>query len=188
MKLLQILFFIFSINISANSSILMDHPAPNGFKWSNCGPKETNFLLPDNWFLKIEKTSQIYAVFISKEKIINNENFLTGLTVNAITNVNTISKLKPTEYSKKFIVNFLSSIRKHNGKLYKEPQSYINGDFTIYQFDSRDDITVMFHILLANDKKDILYIVFFEAPVHSWENDWKIGKTIIDNMIIDDEI
>lgn len=182
------LFFIFSINIFANSSILIDHPSPNGFKWSNCGPKKTNFLLPNDWFLQIEKNDQVHAVFISKEQIINNQNFLTGLSVNSILNVSRKSKLKPTEYSKKFIVNFLSSIKKHNGKLYKEPQSYLNGDFTIYQFDSRDDIAVMFHILLANDKKDILYIVFFEAPVHSWEEDWKIGKIIIDNMIIDDEI
>lgn len=188
MQLFKILLLVSFISLYANSSVKDKHPAPEGFKWSDCGQKETNFLIPNNWFLKIEKNKDVYGVMISKEEIKNGKNFLTGLTVNEISNVSKKSKLKPTEYAKEFIVNFLESIKQYNGRLYKKPKAYQNGDFIIYQTDSKDDIAVMYHMLLANDKKDILYIVLFEAPVNKWEKDWQIGKVIIDNMIIDDEI
>lgn len=188
MKFIKIILLFILLITQANASKQNENSAPEGFKWSQSGPKETNFLMPNNWFLKIENTESAYGIIISKEEIKNNKNFSTGLTVNVISNISKKSNLKATEYSKKFIVNFLELIKQYNGKLYKKPKVYQNGDFTIYQIVSKDDIAVMYHMLLANNKKDILYIILFEAPRQEWNKNWEIGKIIIDNMIIDDEI
>ncbi len=47
---------------------------------------------------------------------------------------------------------------------------------------------VMQELAVANPKTNTLYLFIFESPESDWNAAWKIGKQIMDNLAIDDEI
>jgi hypothetical protein len=44
------------------------------------------------------------------------------------------------------------------------------------------------NLTVANPKTNTLYLFIFESPVSEWDNAWKLGKQIMDDLAIDDEI
>jgi len=42
--------------------------------------------------------------------------------------------------------------------------------------------------MVANPKTNTLYLFIFESPETNWDSAWKIGKQILDSLVIDDEI
>ena len=41
---------------------------------------------------------------------------------------------------------------------------------------------------IANDKTGTLYVILFGAPESEWDKAWKIGKTMLNPIFLDDEI
>lgn len=182
-----VLLIIFITQI--NASTLNNPPPPKNFSWSNSGPHRSNFLLPKNWFLNIKTHKNVYKITISKEDSTKKTKYETAFTADVIKNVKKTTELEPTAYAKRFVNHFYESIKyKTNGMPYNKPSIKQEGDFRIYTIRFKDDISIMHHVLLANNKKDILYMILFESPESQWNKNYRIGKIILENMIIDDEL
>jgi hypothetical protein len=49
--------------------------------------------------------------------------------------------------------------------------------------------TIMMRALtIANPKTNTLYLFIFESPIDNRDEAWKLGKQIIDNLAIDDDV
>lgn len=43
-------------------------------------------------------------------------------------------------------------------------------------------------MLVTNDNTDSLFIMLFESPLKQWDEEWKIGYSIMNNLRLDAEI
>jgi hypothetical protein len=107
------------------------------------------------------------------------------LSINVIKNISKKTSVTPSKYSKKFI-----SIVFHDKEkiIIKKPWQFRNNDLTSYSIQFKDNIKTMHLLLIANDKTDTLFIMWFESPPNSWDKNWKIGNTILNNLQIDEKI
>lgn len=168
------------------STFLFASPeAPKGFKWANSGPGESNFLIPKKWFLKIEKLDGTFALFITKEKIEDGKEFKTGFSLNAINRISKKAKVLPSKYAERFISYIVT---KMNKEIIQKPWKRKNKMFTSYGMQYKDNVKTMHYLLIANDSTDTLFITWFESPPDEWDDAWKIGNTILNNLLLDSEI
>jgi hypothetical protein len=43
-------------------------------------------------------------------------------------------------------------------------------------------------LAVANPKTNTLYLLIFESPEPDWDSAWKLGKQIVDKLVLDDNI
>jgi len=156
---------------------------PDGFSWADTGPQESDFLKPDDWFLKIEEVKGIYAVFITKEKIENGKEFQTGFSLNVIKNIKKKTNVAPSLYAQAFVEQATK-----DKVITKSPWAVNAGPFKGFGVQVKDSVKTMHYMLIANDKTNTLFIAFFESPPNEWNEAWKIGQVIFNNMKLDDQI
>jgi hypothetical protein len=149
--------------------------APSGYTWKICPKIKGAFLFPYGWHFK----HQTEGYFITKEKIESDKSrFLTGLTVNVIKNIPGKAKVLPSQYIK-VIQSKKVLIKKWTNKM---------GPFNGYGCEYKSKGSVIYNLLIANDKTGTLYLILYEAPENEWEEAWKIGAPILKKLYIDDEI
>lgn len=158
-------------------------PIKEGFSWAKSGPGETDFLVPNGWFLKTEQHKGTYAVFITKEDLSKVKEFQTGFSVNVIGNIVKKTGSKPSEYAQAFI-----SLSVKNKEVVQKPWMFESGKIKGFGIQVKDEVKIMHYLLLANDVTDTLFITFFESPPSEWKEAWSIGENILNNLKIDDEV
>jgi hypothetical protein len=62
------------------------------------------------------------------------------------------------------------------------------GPFKQFGCDYKDSESVVHNLTIANPKTNTLYLFIFESPIPGSESAWKLGKPIMDNLAIDDDI
>lgn len=159
-----------------------DRPAPPpGFAWEEIPELKAAFLRPNGWFFKREKGEGTLAYFITKESIENGGEFQTGLTVNVFLR----KKGSAVETAKEYIDQLTT--KKHG-----EEWARNVGQFKEFGCLTRDTdasgTTVLQTLMVANPKTNTLYLFIFESPEANWDSAWKIGKPIIDSLVLDDGI
>ncbi len=157
----------------------------NDFLWSSSGPGESDFLSPKDWFVKRENKGNTYAVFITKEDIDKNGVFQTGLTVNVIKGISAKTGDAASLYAHKFIT---LAAQKEKNKVIVKPWLVEAGPFKGYGVRVQDKVKILHYILIANDKKDTLFLIIFEAKPEDWDDAWRYGEVILNNMKLDDEV
>jgi hypothetical protein len=159
-----------------------DLPAPpTGFAWQEIPELKAAFLRPNGWFFKREQAKDALAYFITKESIENGGEFQIGLTVNVFRH-----KKDSAVETAKYYVDQLTT-KRHGEKWARDV-----GPFKEFGCLTRDTdaggTTVLQTLMVANPKTNTLYLFIFESTQANWDSAWKTGKTIIDSLIIDDEI
>jgi hypothetical protein len=153
---------------------------PTGFAWQEIPELKAAVLRPSGWFFKREETKGTKAYFITKESIEDGGEFQTGLTVNVFQH----KKGSAVESAKVFIDQLAA--KKHGEEWAKDV-----GPFKEFGCLTRDTdasgTTVVQTLMVANPKTNTLYLFIFESPEPSWDSAWKVGKTIFDSLILDDE-
>jgi hypothetical protein len=156
-------------------------PPPPGFTWQQIPELKAAFLRPNGWFFKREENKETLAYFVTKENIENNGQFQTGLTVNVFR----LKKDTAVEKGKGFIDQLAA--KKHGEKWARDM-----GPFKEFGCLTRDTdpsgTTGVQTLMVANPKTNRLYLFIFESPEANWDSAWKIGKQIMDLLVIDDEI
>jgi hypothetical protein len=169
-------------SLFAHAGPATDLPAPPaGFTWQEIPELKAAFLRPKSWFFKREEGKDTLAYFITKESIENGGEFQTGLTVNVFRH-----KKDSAVETAKYYVDQLAA-KKHGEKRARDV-----GPFKEFGCLTRDTdasgTSVVQTLMVANPKTNTLYLFIFGSPETNWDSAWKIGKQIMDSLVIDDEI
>lgn len=180
LKRLFVLALLVTFTLQILPAIDLPTPPP-GFTWQEVPELKAAFLRPTGWFFKREEQKGTLAYFITEEDIAKNGEFQTGLTVNVFH-----LKKDPAVDRAKDMIDQLAN-QKHGEKWSRE-----FGPFREFGLDCKDtDATgtaVIHYLTVANPKTNTLYLFIFESPEASWNEAWKFGKQIMDNLALDDEV
>lgn len=154
---------------------------PDGFTWQEIPELKAALLKPNGWFFKREEQQGTLAYFLTKENLEQNDRFDTGLTVNVFR----LKKDAAVEKGKALIDNMALQ---HHVKAWAR----VFGPFQEFGCELKDTDatgTILMHALtIANPKTNTLYLFIFESPIDSWDEAWKIGSQIMDNLALDDDV
>lgn len=155
-------------------------PPPPGFTWQEIPELKAALLRPDGWFFKREKSKDTVAYFITKENIENNGEFQTGLTVNVFR----LKKDSSVEKAKIFIDQLAT---KKGGEKWAKDVGVFKEFGCLTRDTDASGTTVVQTLMVANPKTNTLYLFVFESPQANWDSAWKVGKQILDSLVIDDQ-
>ena len=160
-----------------------DVPAPPpGFTWQKAPELKAAFLRPAGWFFKREEEKGTLAYFITKEDIAKNGQFQTGLTVNVFH-----LKQDSAVARAKDLIDQLATEKKSSEKWARDFGPFKEFGCRFEDTDPSGTIVAQ-NLTIANPKTNTMYFFVFESPKSEWDGAWKIGKVIMDNLAIDDEI
>jgi hypothetical protein len=154
---------------------------PDGFSWQKVPEIKAAFLKPTGWFFKEERVTGSLALFITKENIGENGQFQTGLTVNVFH----LKKDSAIDRGRALIENLATN---HGGKALQQTFGPFQEFSSLVTISGSTPQTKMYALTVANPKTNTLYMFIFESPESEWESAWKIGKPIIDELALDDEL
>jgi len=157
-------------------------PAPalaQGYSWAFL--PEISLALPvwSDWNFKKEQDQTTNAYFVSQENIDTDGTFNTGLSIIVLhdksKNAAQIAKGMPATMLAQTQITSASEVTKRT-----------EGNLTFYEFQyeasfSTYDATV-YNRIVANTATNTLYIITFESPHAQWEEAWKIGQVMIEQM------
>jgi len=156
----------------------IDLPSPPaGFTWQQIPELKAAVLKPNGWFFKQEEQNGTLAYFITKENIGQGGDFNTGITVNVFRGLEDSA----VQHGQTLIEQIATKM--HGAKWAQSA-----GPFQEFGCDAKDSESVMHYLAIANPKTNTLYLFIFERPVPDWENAWKLGKQIMDNLALDDSV
>lgn len=150
---------------------------PPGFTWQQVPELKAAFLKPDGWFFQQEEQKGTRAYFITKENIEHGGDFSTGLTVNVFRGL----KEPSVSHGEQLIDQIVSQTN-------CEKWGRTVGSFQEFGCNAKDSQSVMRYLTVANPRTNTLYFFIFESPVAEWDDAWRLGKQIMDNLAIDGDI
>lgn len=154
---------------------------PGGFTWQEVPELKAAILKPDGWFFKKESDKGTLAYFITKEDLNKSDQFSTGLTVNVFH----LKQDSAVDHGKDLINNMASQ---HHVKPWIQSFGPFQ-EFGCLLKDTDTTGTIVMHALaVANPKTNTLYLFIFESPESDWDAAWKLGKQIMDTLVLDNEI
>lgn len=158
-------------------------PAPDGFSWHIASNGVGAFLKPDGWFVKEESQEETNALFITKENIDTDGVFLTGMSINQINNLSTVSKLAPSQYAA-FLISKVAKGKEvlKSGVVEGNPL-----DMHVVRIlsDNAGVPTVIHYLSFGLDSKDQMYVINFESPESEWEANYQEASVMLNIFLID---
>ena len=156
--------------------------APEGYKWYESKHGVGTFLKPKGWYIKEDETKGTKALFITKQKIKKNGVFVTGLTVNQVPDFHKNTGKIPSEYAKGFIAQLIKSNKAI--KVFNLPRGKTVMHGAQIQTTGDGLTTRMHYLAFGNDVEDKLYLIWFEAPEITWDDDFRKAAPILNMFIL----
>lgn len=175
---------LFSVCVAAQQSALPK--PPQGYSWEWCWEIKAAFLKPDGWFFKKDRKGDTPGFFITRENLVKEGSFKTGLTVNVIPKIPAKKNISAYEFTRKFRDEARKSV-KFIREWDKDMGPFRSVGF-LYEKDDKDGAFKVHSLLISNDGTGTVYLVTFEAPSVEWEAAWKIAEPVIKLLYIDDTI
>lgn len=189
-----IFLFMASVAFADDVSFFEKHlgKAPEGFEWTLCHGGFLAIRKPKNWFFKEEGPSKngTLACFVTKEDFSNNKEFETGFTINIIRGMLEKAKVLPSVYAKNFIAKMAKETKEKGEKIdlfrvneNKQLKGFIlRTTRTLLNNKNEPKLTTVHNFVVANDQTGTIYIALFESPTESWDDAWKIGEKITEQL------
>ncbi len=181
------LFFGVILNAQDNSSDLskkFPNP-PEGFTWKSLSEIKGYLLIPAGWYFNYEKEGDTHAYFFTKENYKITGQYITGVSINAVTNLKNIN---PKKYLKEYIKQLEQTV-----KIISKSKETKFGPFsqyiircTVYSKKLKKNIK-MHIVLIANLKTNCLYFIIFETLEELWDINWQKGKVILRDIGINNK-
>lgn len=153
--------------------------APKGYVWQEFREVHAAILKPKKWH-----TSKVmlenHSIFrLTREKVTDNQEFLTGLTLHVFRDVPGVMQMSPSELAEKYLSDYAMDkqtlevfVPKLSGNMIQSGGTYRNR--MTLRGKTR---SFKIHITaLANDESGTLYILVYACPVSQWD---KFLDTII---------
>ncbi len=186
-KLTAIAILIIFAILSGSFLCAEQKKAPKGFYWQRIKKLNCSFPVPYGWFVTEEERDGIVAVFISKENVAELGKFETGLTANVYRKMKNIDADK---YAQQFRMNIIDTKDVDNSALWdnrKGPLHIYSCKYFLEKTDSRKALTTQL-LTIVNKESNTLYILWFESPTESWEENWEIGKILLGQIVFDENM
>ncbi len=155
-------------------------PPPAGFEWQRVPEIKAAFLRPSGWFFKRDPDRGKLAFYISKEDINRGGHFDTGLTVVGYPRLKDMSA---ADFAQRYVRGFA---RQH---VVERVWDASMGPFAAWgcRVTTKDGVTTMHQLMIANPKTNSAYLIIFESPAAEWSQSWTVGNEIIRRLYLDDE-
>jgi hypothetical protein len=181
----RLLKILCGMTISILPIYAAENPAPpDGFTWQLLKQIRARVPKPDGWHYKHARMNGGEGFFISRENIDKHGSFSTGLSINLHKGVRRKAGVPPSEYS-------AATLRGAKMKHGVEGETPIaRGDLkgVSYRFNftpKGHPKRTMQSMDLYDDEKDILLVLFFEAPSSEWDDAWKLGKVMMEKFTLE---
>jgi len=178
--------FHFALLLLLSPLVLAGEPPtpPTGYDWVTYEEGKLSVLCPQSWFVKKEVQNDTIALFVSKEDIDkNNGLFQTGFSMNYMQRVSTHVHASPSTYAS----GLIATIAKLHPPVLKNETAHPAPGISTFTLrindNSRLQITTEY-LVVADDPRDTMRVISFEAPAEEWDAAWKIGDTMLKNLIL----
>ncbi len=186
--LLTVLFFINSkksvspATIKSNSG---ETPiTDNNYTLQKCGNTDLHLLMPNNWFYKPETVGDTEACFITKEKLTTSDDvFKTGISVNRLTNISQKRSMTANEYAEAYIDLIETNAQKY-GFVKVDKVVSTNSSFPTWARYAQANDFKMYFLALVDEANDTVYIITFESPIATWDQEFPVAEKVLSNIAI----
>lgn len=160
---------------------------PKGFSWKRFEGIQALLLVPRGWHVKERKDKGAVSVLIAKDKIGDDDDFMTGFSLNAVKDIPSRYKMPPSEYA--FLLMEKKRQEGESKGLGASPEDRrFKGYRGFFRFGSEPaGKKVQYVIVLGNDVTGTIYMISFESPEDKWDEAWKTGSVILNNLVLDEK-
>jgi len=185
------LFLMVAVPLIGGENDLRDPPPFYSWQW--CDEIQAGLLKPDGWHYMQSEINGNPVFLITEDPVENNSQFNVGFQLTVIRDAQNLNDSKdPKKAAKEFIegiVSIASTIHERNDLPYG---SGIGGHSAIMQYTvpfgpEKEVEFVSFNLVLLNPETNTLYLVVFLSPLSKWDDSWKKGETISQQMVLDFE-
>jgi hypothetical protein len=164
-------------------------PAPKNFKWVKILKDQSALLQPDGWFYREDHSKGTDAYFVTKEEVKDGGSFSTGLSLNVIYNIPKKAKVKPSEYA----LLMTKNIKEERDEVLMQKMQKAEESLSLFFLRVKDmkpgfGNVIIHYFLISNDQTGTLWMFWFEAPEKEWDEAWKTGSVLLNNLPIESEI
>jgi hypothetical protein len=152
-------------------------PSPEGFSWFTSKSGVGSFLKPEGWHTKEETDKNTDAVFITKENLEANGQFITGMTVNKFNNWSQSNKSKPSQYAEAFVAKSATTGTVLINTIVKGNQ--VDMHVVRVLSDNAGTLTIVHYLAVGFDSNDELYLIIYESPESDWDTNYKQSKEML---------
>lgn len=159
---------------------------PVGFRWQLLPEINGALLLPYTWSYKTETSRDAQAYFLTREKIVGNSQFQTGLTLNVVRRMTTKSRQSAGAYAQAFSAR----TGRGAGQQVLSQETKTQGPLRLFGVRYRvangaAGPKIIQQWAIANGKTDTFYLLLFESPEKDWTQAWKLGAEMIRQIRLD---
>lgn len=154
---------------------------PRGFSWKKIDEIKAALLLPEGWHYRHDAKDKTTTAWITREKIEEGKPFKVGLSVKVL-----------RECKKPTAKELAQAAREEIGK-----EGYLEDFFRVNRGKLKgiggcclgvtNKVRVRF-LVLTNPAATTLYVIQFESPEKEWEEAWKLGKVMLEKLVLDDDV
>lgn len=191
-KITDILFItsiLFSLQVSKVGSVEandLGNP-PNGYQWQSIPEVNIAALVPKGWHFKKETKENVVAFFITRDRIVEDEEFLTGFSANIILMKESSKVEELNAFARSLLKELIGS---EQIEILEQPMEYPvkNSDaksFTMTYEVKSPAGPIISHLSLSVDAiNKRIYHHTFESPRSDWEKMQEYGKVIMNHIAI----
>jgi hypothetical protein len=177
--------FFFLLLVLAQAVLSQELPTPpSGCSWKKLEDIKGAALIPNGWHFKKEKSKGILAYFITQEDIDKKGRYETGLTIQVFRppQPNTAEEVAQAVIGmhaekKELILTWKPTMGVYIGYGWQAKGQSADGSMTRTN-----------GLILSNTQTKTFYLILFESSEAKWEEAWKIGEKITQQIAFNDGI
>ncbi|MDO7854013.1 hypothetical protein [Hymenobacter convexus] len=163
--------------------------APVGYNWQLLPEVNAAVLKPFTWNYKAEASRDAQAYFVTREKIVGNGQFQTGLSLNVVRRISVRSKQAADAYARAFSAR----TGRGAGMQVLGQETKAQGPLRLYGVRYRvanagANAKIIQQWAIANTTTDTFYLLLFESPEKDWPLAWKFGEEMIKQLRLDAKV
>lgn len=171
---------------------------PQGYAWKNLPGTQARFLMPETWFFHTQQAGNTRAFFLTRESIVDQGMFTTGLFVNIFRNIRRKVGRSSIEMARG-IMNTLPVIPVSGITVIEDGPLVICRRFFVQPVSQRMSIpqfrggfvekivepTTFYVETVGNRETDTAQVIQFETPTRLWKDYRQTARIMIDQGMLD---
>jgi hypothetical protein len=187
LRILLLLLLTLPVAAQKYNTVLGTPPA--GFAWQALPGIKAAMLLPEGWYYQADGQKAALTYYLTREEIGEGGEFQTGASLHVIRKVKAKTQRGAPAYAEFLMMRTGFGQGQHQ----LARASLVEGVFHKYTVRYREapveaEVRVVYQMALANAKTDTLYLLTFESAEKDWEDAWKLGETMVRELVLDSRL
>ncbi len=161
---------------------------PEGYTWHPCELMKAQFLVPPGWHFLAAEQGGTAACFISKEEILPNDGFDTGITINQLKDIPGKRGIPPQQFAAEMAQHLSAAggSREVLKEGTKKGTPFIATRLEVVDH-LPDGVDVrIYYLWLSNPNTGTVYLVIFESPAEDWDANWALVEPVYQVLAFDE--